>query len=265
MKTVQTFLIAVVLSASLLTAASANAATCPSAGCDANWLNVPGDFSQPVNNFSMFLLNGWFNVTSSFDGSGVGGSNPLNTTGNQINFTASQFDHNGPGQGTATLNASFNHVVIGSGVLLGLNTTIYIDGTAAGALIDNADSTQGHWTLNSHLFADWGNNKGIDLGIMPLSTNASFAYSACDSYSAICSSAVANHLTASGSIMDYHSGLAYMVGQGTTLDGPFPGFRVTVGLLGQDPVVATVPAPAAAWLLGSGLLGLVGVARRKAV
>lgn len=262
MRTTQILLTAAILSSSLLTAPGVNAATCPSSGCDANWLNVPGDFSQPVNNFSMLLLNGWFNVTSP-DGSGVGGSNPLNTTGNQINFTASQFDHNGPGQGTATLNASFNHIVIGSGVLLGWDTTIYIDGTATGTLIDNANSTQGHWTLNSHLFADWGINKGIDLGIMPLSTNASFAYSACASYSALCSAKFANHLTTSGSIMDYHSGLAYMVAQGTTLDGPFPGFVVTVGLQGQDPLAA--PIPSAVWLLGSGLLGLIGVARRKVV
>lgn len=28
---------------------------------------------------------------------------------------------------------------------------------------------------------------------------------------------------------------------------------------------APVPVPAAAWLLGSGLLGLIGVARRKAI
>jgi len=30
-----------------------------------------------------------------------------------------------------------------------------------------------------------------------------------------------------------------------------------------SPVVSTVPIPAAVWLFGSGLLGLVGVARRK--
>jgi hypothetical protein len=42
--------------------------------------------------------------------------------------------------------------------------------------------------------------------------------------------------------------------------GPFAGFQPTFN------GVATVatPVPAAAWLLGSGLLGLVGVARRKA-
>ena len=30
-----------------------------------------------------------------------------------------------------------------------------------------------------------------------------------------------------------------------------------------SPVISSVPVPAAAWLFGSGLLGLVGIARRK--
>lgn len=34
---------------------------------------------------------------------------------------------------------------------------------------------------------------------------------------------------------------------------------------GATPILATVPLPAAAWLFGSGLLGLIGVARRKTV
>lgn len=41
--------------------------------------------------------------------------------------------------------------------------------------------------------------------------------------------------------------------------GPFAGFQPTFG-----GVATVVPVPAAVWLLGSGLLGLVGVARRKA-
>ena len=42
------------------------------------------------------------------------------------------------------------------------------------------------------------------------------------------------------------------------IDGAFPGFEANF-----DFKVAAVPVPAAVWLFGSGLLGLVGVARRK--
>lgn len=35
-------------------------------------------------------------------------------------------------------------------------------------------------------------------------------------------------------------------------------------IVGNDASVSAVPVPAAAWLFGSGLLGLIGVARRKA-
>ena len=38
---------------------------------------------------------------------------------------------------------------------------------------------------------------------------------------------------------------------------------VNYSLAGEPVVVPQVPVPAAAWLLGSGLLGLVGVARRR--
>ncbi len=41
-------------------------------------------------------------------------------------------------------------------------------------------------------------------------------------------------------------------------NGPFPGYNAQFNL-----TAAPVPVPAAAWLFGSGLLGLVGVARRK--
>ncbi len=41
--------------------------------------------------------------------------------------------------------------------------------------------------------------------------------------------------------------------------GPFAGFQPTF----NGTATQVVPVPAAAWLLGSGLLGLVGVARRK--
>lgn len=47
--------------------------------------------------------------------------------------------------------------------------------------------------------------------------------------------------------------------------GPFAGFKPTFGGTATVTSVDTgaVPVPAAAWLLGSGLLGLVGIGRRK--
>jgi hypothetical protein len=48
------------------------------------------------------------------------------------------------------------------------------------------------------------------------------------------------------------------------IDGPFIGSSANFNVMGiQNTPIAAVPVPAAAWLLGSGLLGLVGVARRK--
>ena len=43
------------------------------------------------------------------------------------------------------------------------------------------------------------------------------------------------------------------------IDGAFPGFNANFNFTAP----AAVPVPAAVWLFGSGLLGLVGVARRK--
>jgi len=51
------------------------------------------------------------------------------------------------------------------------------------------------------------------------------------------------------------------------LDGPFPGFNINFDIGSGNSLtvtqVSTVPVPAAAWLFGSGLMGLVGFARRK--
>lgn len=51
------------------------------------------------------------------------------------------------------------------------------------------------------------------------------------------------------------------------IDGAFMGFNANFSTTGAtlevNPAVSAVPVPAAVWLFGSGLLGLVGVARRK--
>lgn len=212
-------------SAILFSITNANAAICPSAGCDANWLNVPGDFSQPVNYFSMYLLGVEFNVDSPDGGvngatTSIGGG-VLNTSGKQIQFAASQFDHIGQGQGTSVLNAMFNHYEIGSSVdFLGGALSIFLDGQATGTLADNSNSTQDQWTLNTHLYADWNGIERIDLGVMPLSTAGSYSYVTCGESSCIGTEGITidQTITTTGSSMNYHNGLAYMVGQGIIVD-----------------------------------------------
>ena len=47
------------------------------------------------------------------------------------------------------------------------------------------------------------------------------------------------------------------------VDGPFAGFEANFNLDGITPDASPVPVPAAAWLFGTGLVGLAGVGRRR--
>jgi hypothetical protein len=47
------------------------------------------------------------------------------------------------------------------------------------------------------------------------------------------------------------------------IDGPIQSGSMNFNLMTSAPAAAPVPVPAAAWLLGSGLLGLAGVAKRR--
>lgn len=53
------------------------------------------------------------------------------------------------------------------------------------------------------------------------------------------------------------------------IDGPFPGLNVNFDIGSGNSLtvlnISAVPVPGAVWLFGSGLLGLIGLARRKAV
>ena len=58
------------------------------------------------------------------------------------------------------------------------------------------------------------------------------------------------------------------IGGSPMVAGPFEGFNAnfdvtTITITGITPDTQEIPVPAAVWLLGSGLLGLVGVARRR--
>ncbi len=58
--------------------------------------------------------------------------------------------------------------------------------------------------------------------------------------------------------------IADTIGGSPMIAGPFVGFNANFDVLSMTVTnVTAIPVPAAVWLLGSGLLGLVGVARRK--
>ncbi|MFZ5621977.1 MAG: VPLPA-CTERM sorting domain-containing protein [Pseudomonadota bacterium] len=63
---------------------------------------------------------------------------------------------------------------------------------------------------------------------------------------------------------EYAMGDGVGVGGNPMADGPFQGYNANFDITSITITdITTIPVPAAAWLFGSGLLGLVGVARRR--
>ena len=212
---------------------------------------VPDDFP---GSFSMDLIVGAFAVDSSLASASPVGVWDLDVTNRNILFSGSAFDGSSPGAGTSTLNVSLsNHIIATAPSVFGFPATFFIDGSGAGALVDNDTSTAGHWSMTVPLYADW-NGLIHDLGDITLSTDNSISYWV--------DPASPFEQSATGNIMNYQTGDAVFVGQTTVQSGPFVGLRISLEFLGNDPPVA-VPVPAAVWLLGSGLMGLIGIARRK--
>ncbi len=229
-------------------------------------LNVPGDFP---NSFHMDLLAGSLQVDFEHGNNPFGELTVYPTNGlSQILFDATAFDNpdgtggmdvNGnilPGgtYGTSylTLTSTQDWEIATVEAAAGATTTLYVDGNGTGTLVDNGDGT-GDWTLQVPIYGIW-NNTRFDFEEFTFSTNASYDYFAQGGLTE----------TISGISMDYETGDAFLVGQ-AMVDDPghaFNGLRITVGMHGNDPVLVT-PVPAAVWLFGSGLLALIGCARRK--
>ena len=112
--------------------------------------------------------------------------------------------------------------------------------------------TVGAGQLGAHMLFDWGTNLNIDVSVL---WNPNAAFGGPQGLSGA-------GLWNSSSIDGDGDGI---MGIKMNPNGPFAGYSANFNLNGITPAVSAVPVPAAAWLLGSGLLGLAGVARRKKV
>lgn len=226
--------------------------------CGTDKLCVPEDFPAPNGaDFQMILLGGTMYVDTPGVQQGVLSATLINPQ--PITFHASPFSNPaGTSAGTSTLTYSnINHYSVGTFNVLNMPAEFYLQGTGTGSLVD-IDGTKGHWSLEVPLYATW-NNTQFNFGNVLLSTAAAYQY-----YGA----SPANPLkTLIGSSMSYATGDAFLVGQATVTDptNPFYGFRITLGLNGNDPVVSSVPEASVVGqlLAGLGMMGLVVGARRR--
>ena len=227
-------------------------------------LNVPGDFP---NSFHMDLLSGSIFVDMVGSGGSVGEIEVIPTNGlSQILFDATLFDGVGVGEGTSHLTlTSTNQWDIATFSKYNTDGRFFLDGNGAGTLVDNGDGS-GEWSLNLPLFAEYGDVL-FEFPEFSLSTSMTYNFTPSSYFDDITGQWVSTGDTLTGVSMDYETGDAFLVGQSTVNEEghPFNGMRITMGMYGNDPVLvpSAVPVPAAIWLFGSGLIGLMGFAKRK--
>lgn len=114
------------------------------------------------------------------------------------------------------------------------------------------------WTAHDTTF----NDNGTDYGTTPAGVNMLFDWSASTNIPVT----IAWDVTATGNAVGDTGAVTVVYSTITPASGDFPGFHPAFNgslskVSGGTP--PPIPVPAAAWLMGSGLIGLIGVARRR--
>ncbi|MHB8535825.1 MAG: VPLPA-CTERM sorting domain-containing protein [Sulfuricaulis sp.] len=203
-----------------------------------------------TNNFSMLGGTDKGNVIPSAQGVGgpsqIGGTNDVHASWDGTAFnSASDFVASGFG-GNMTISSTTPFFGV---TWAARDIQVFTPGSYAFTYLAQGTSTPttfnmtvGAGQLGVHMLFDWNNNNGINVFSL-WGMNAAFA---------------GNMYTGPGG-SNSASQVWNLVSVDTAMpDGPFAGNKANFNL---GP--AAVPVPAAVWLFGSGLLGLVGIARRK--
>lgn len=236
-------IMAATLGFSALTIGGAHAAQVNAA---ASGYALESSASTTGNNFTMLDNGGGF----------VGGSNNVSMTWDGTVFTSSS-DYTGPGGAT-------NMTLASPDTFFGLNWTAHsiqvfapgtysFDVTTGGGNAETGTQTLvvGAGQLGAHMLFNWGSSSNIDVSVL---WNADGMFGNNAGQRTLTGTTIWDSVSIDGN-GDGVPGISMAGG------GPFQNFNANFNLQGITP--SAVPVPAAVWLLGSGLLGLVGVARRK--
>jgi len=241
----------------------------------------------------------WFSDSANFtmlDGNGyvVGGTNDVAMSWDGNAFTANS-DYTGPGSTSNitanSTNAFFGYTWTAHDIQVFTPGTYSFDTTLGGGNPESGilSATVGATQLGMHMLFDWNGNLNIDVFVVATGSSVYGAgigrstalakttagYNGCDG-AGYTSQNIANCLydgKAFGTdgkpagdkiwmLATVDGNSDGIMGIPMAISGPFAGFNAGFNAT-LAPTPKAVPVPAAVWLFGTGLMGLVGVARRK--
>ena len=210
----------------------------------ANGLALESSASTINNNFTVLTGKGGFHD----------GTNDVAMTWDGTVFTASS-DYTGPGSVSnmtlSSVSTFYGYLWTAHDIQVFAPGSYSFDPTLGGGAVEWGTQllTVGAGQLGAHMLWDWNGNNNVDVVIL---WNANGVFGNNAAQRTLTGTAVWNAVSVDGD-NDGIPGIRLLPG------GPIEPFPFNFNLNGITPT----PVPAAVWLLGSGLLGILGIVRRK--
>jgi len=234
----------------------------------------PYTWSTDRANFTMlsgkgFIVGGTNDVNMVWDGNGYSSSSDYTGPGSAANVTAS------------SSTAFFGYMWTAHDIQVFVPGSYSFDTTLGGGNKESGmlNVTVPTGELGMHMLFDWNGNLNIDVFVVAAPSSVFGSGVGTKIVGSPCTATTKNCLwTGKGWVGGLSSNaptggqkwmLSSVDGNGDTINGipmasggPFGGFNANFNA-NLTPTPKPIPVPAAVWLFGSGLLGLVGIARRK--